>query len=39
MNIKTLLFKFILCPNKIKLFRYALNSIIKFKTNRDKLGC
>ena len=37
MNIKRYLFKFVLCTNKIKLFRYALNCIIKSKTNRDRL--
>ena len=37
MNIKRHLFKIFLCTNKIKLFRYALNLIIKSKTNRDRL--
>ena len=38
MNIKRHLFRIFLYPNKIKLFRYALNSIIKSKANRDRLG-
>ena len=32
------LFRIFLYPNKIKLFGYALNSIIKYKANRDRLG-
>ena len=39
MNTKRHLFKFVQCPNKIMLFRYALNSIIKSKANRHRLEC